>query len=217
MICSNFLIEQNTNSEISYSPWSTIGSHGWIIDLSLLTGITLDTEKQTATIQAGVLTKQINEAVSKIGYCIQGAGASSVGYIPFMLGGGSTWMTGMHGLAVDNLISARVVTATKGLVVASESENSDLFWALKGAGQFFGLVTEVTTKIFPFEQKITTWTCIFLPSQIKEVSAVLETLANGDDVARFGKRSWRWRQMCVRHEIFLGVVTYFPGENSMVV
>jgi FAD/FMN-containing dehydrogenase len=100
-----------------------------------------------------------------------------------MLGGGSTWMTGIHGLAVDNLISARVVTA-KGLVIASETENCELFWALKGAGQFFGIVTEVTVMIFPFKEKITTWTCFFLPSQIKEVSVVVETLANGDEATR---------------------------------
>jgi FAD/FMN-containing dehydrogenase len=93
-------------------------------------------------------------------------------------------MTGMYGLAVDNLISARIVTATRGLVIASETENPDLFWALKGAGQYFGIVTEVTVKIFPFREQITTWSCVFLPSQIMEVSAVLETLANGDDAVR---------------------------------
>jgi FAD/FMN-containing dehydrogenase len=93
-------------------------------------------------------------------------------------------MTGMYGLAIDQLISARVITATKGLVTASEIENEDLFWALKGAGQFFGLVTEVTVKMFPFEQNITTWTCIFLPSQVKEVGAVLETLAHGPEASR---------------------------------
>jgi FAD/FMN-containing dehydrogenase len=130
------------------------------------------------------LTKQLNEAVDKVGFCIQTAGASTVGYIPFLLGGGSTWMTGMYGLAVDNLISARIVTATKGLVVASETENADLFWALRGAGQFFGIVTEVTTKMFPLDHKITTWTTIFLPSQIKEVAAALEVLANGPEAVR---------------------------------
>lgn len=167
-----------------HSPWSTIGSQGWIIDNELLTGITLDTENHTATIQAGVQTKLLNETVGKTGFCIQSAGASTVGYIPFLLGGGSTWMTGMYGLAVDNLISARIVTAKNGLVIASETENVDLFWALKGAGQFFGIVTEVTAKIFPLEQKITTWTCIFLPSQMKDVAATLELFVNGNDIAR---------------------------------
>lgn len=167
-----------------YSPWSTIGPQGWIIDNSLLTGISLDINNHTATIQAGVLTKQLNVTVADAGFCIQTPAASAVGYIPFLLGGGSTWLAGMYGLAVDSLLSARVVTAVKGLVTASETENEDLFWALKGAGQFFGLVTEVTVKIFPLKQKITTWSCIFAPSQIKEVAGALEILANGDDVVK---------------------------------
>jgi FAD/FMN-containing dehydrogenase len=167
-----------------HSPWSTVASPGWIIDLSLFTGVKLDTQKHTATVQAGVGTKQLNAAVSEAGFCIQSPGASTVGYIPFLLGGGSTWLTGMYGLAVDNLISARVITATRGLVTASASENADLFWALKGAGQFFGLVTAVTAQIFPLEQKITAWTCIFLPAQMKDVAKVVAALANGDDSAK---------------------------------
>lgn len=107
-----------------------------------------------------------------------------MGYIPFLLGGGNTWLSGMYGLAIDNLLSARVVTASKGLVTASATENPDLFWALKGAGQFFGLVTEVTVQIYPMEQKITTWTCIFKAEQIKDVAEVVEKLANGLDSAK---------------------------------
>ena len=87
-------------------------------------------------------------------------------------------------MAVDNLISTRVITATKGLVVASEAENSDLFWALKGAGQFFGLVTEVTVRVFEWEQDITAWTCLFLPSQVKEVAEMLKKHLESEEVAR---------------------------------
>jgi FAD/FMN-containing dehydrogenase len=135
-------------------------------------------------VQAGVGTKQLNAAVSEAGFYIQSPNAATVGYIPFMLGGGSTWLSGLYGLAVDNLISARVVTATHGLVTASASENADLFWALKGAGQFFGLVTEVTAQMFPYEEKITVWTCIFLPAQIKDVAKEVAALANGSESAK---------------------------------
>ncbi len=82
-------------------------------------------------------------------------------------------------MAVDSLVSARIMTATKGLVTVSEKKNTDLFWALKGAGQFFGIVTEVTVKIYPVDHPIIAWTCIFLPSQIKDVADVLEGIANG--------------------------------------
>lgn len=163
------------------SPWSSIGSEGWVIDLSLLTDIKVDVSNQTVTLQAGVQSKPLNVAVANAGFAIQSPSGSRVGYIPFMLGGGSTYLAGMYGMAADSLVSARVVTATKGLVIASEEENSDLFWALKGAGQFFGLVTEVTMKIYRLEHPITSWTCIFLPTQIQEVADVLDEVVNGCD------------------------------------
>jgi FAD/FMN-containing dehydrogenase len=131
-------------------------------------------------IQAGVLTKLLNQAVHKAGFYLQSSGAASVGHIPFVLGGGQSWMTGMHGMAIDHLISARVVTATRGLVVASATENADLFWALKGAGQFFGLVAEITVRMFPIERDILNWSFIFLPHQIKEVAKAIETISAGD-------------------------------------
>ncbi|KAG0647854.1 FAD-linked oxidoreductase chyH [Hyphodiscus hymeniophilus] len=158
-----------------HSPWSTIDSSGWIVDLTRYTGIKIDIQAQTATVQAGVITKPLNQAVHKAGFFIQSSGAASVGHIPFVLGGGQSWMT-------DQLVSAKVVTASKGLVVASETENADLFWALKGAGQFFGLVTEVTMRVFPIEQDILSWNCIFLPHQIKEVGQAIEKCSSEDNV-----------------------------------
>ena len=165
------------------SPWSTFGSEGWVIDLSSLSGIALDLEKEIVTIQSGTNTKKVNEKVAQAGLCITSPAMSAVGYIPFLLGGGNSWLLGSYGMAVDNLVSARIVTATKGLVNASETENADLFWALKGAGQFFGLVTEVTMKIFPAPRDIISWTCIFAPSQIKEVASAVEKIANSGDTA----------------------------------
>ena len=133
--------------------------------------------------QGGITTKKVNEKVAEAGFCITSPAMSGVGYVPFLLGGGNSWLLGIHGMAVDNLVSAKVVTATKGLVVASETENADLFWALKGAGQFFGLVTEVTVIIFPVPRDIISWTCIFAPSQITEVATAVEKVANGGDTA----------------------------------
>lgn len=164
------------------SLWSTTA--GWIIDLSLLKAIKLDVEAKSVTVQPGVITKEFNVAVAKAGFYTPSAGASAVGYIPFLLGGGLSWLNGIYGLAVDNLLSTRIMTATKGLVNASETENSDLFWALKGAGQFFGIVTEVTTKVFPIEESMVSWVCIYPPSQVKDVGEVLERLANGQNAAR---------------------------------
>lgn len=166
------------------SPWSTIGPQGWILDLSLLSNITLSPSTQTATLGPGVLSKSINEAVSNIGFCIQSPGSSKVACIPFILGGGSSYLNGLYGMAVDSLISARVVTAKRGLVTASEEENQDLFWALKGAGHFFGVVTSVTMRMYPLKETVISWNCFFPAEAIKEVAAALEVVSKGEQVVR---------------------------------
>lgn len=169
-----------------HSTWSTIGSGGWIIDLSLLRYISINTSEQTATIQAGVLTKPINEAVTNAGFMIHTANAANVGHIGFLLGGGSSVLLGLHGLAIDALISARVVTANGRIVIASAIENVDLFWALKGAGQYFGIVSEVSVKIFPKTTEIISWACIYGPHQIKEASKALKEVIDAGDQKSFG-------------------------------
>lgn len=105
-------------------------------------------------------------------------GATTVGMIPFLLGGGRSWLTTKHGLAVDHLISARIWTATKGLVTASETENKDLFWALKGAGWFFGIVTQVTYQCFPLETPIISRLFMFAAHQVNDVAKAIESIAN---------------------------------------
>jgi len=86
----------------------------------------------------------------------------------------------MYGMGVDSLVSAKIVTA-KGAVVVSEKENRELFWAVKGAGQYFGVVTEVTVRIFRLQDPILTWTCLFLPGQVKELGGVLEEMVNWEE------------------------------------
>ncbi|KAG4439066.1 hypothetical protein IFR05_005457 [Cadophora sp. M221] len=169
-----------------HSNWSTIGSGGWIVDLSLLRSIGINTSTQTATIQAGVLTKSVNEAVTDAGFMIHSANAANVGHIGFLLGGGSSVLMGMYGLAIDALVSAQVVTAAGRVVTASPTENGDLFWALKGAGQYFGIVTEVAVRIFPQTSDIISWACIFAPPQIKEVAKAVRELVDGGDQKSFG-------------------------------
>lgn len=71
-----------------------------------------------------------------------------VGFLGPMLGGGHGFIQGYHGLVADNLLKARVVLANGSVVIASDQSNPDLFWALRGAGHNFGIVTEVTVKIY---------------------------------------------------------------------
>jgi len=110
--------------------------------------------------------------------------SSTVGMIPVVLGGGMSAITGIHGLAIDNLVAVRIATPHQGLVVASETENADLFWALKGAGQFFGVVTEMTLKIHPLstlgreDGKMWTWGFFYSPKQADDVDKAVCYVAN---------------------------------------
>lgn len=154
--------------------------------MSLLESITINSTAATATIQSGVLMKQVTKAVSSSGFMTPFATGSAVGYVPFLLGGGNSPLVGMCGMAVDSLLSARIVTAKEGLVTASRDENAELFWALKGAGQFFGIVTEVTIKLFPLAKEIVSWTCIFVPTQIQEVAEALKIVVDRVDAKSSG-------------------------------
>jgi FAD/FMN-containing dehydrogenase len=167
------------------SPWSTISSPGWILDVSKLDTYNLDIKSRTATLGPGVLSKTINLAVEEHGFCIQSPGSALVSCVGFLLGGGSSLLNGLYGVAVDSLISARVVT-TKGTVTCSINENSDLFWAIKGAGHFFGVVTEVMMKIYPLEkeQGPLSWTVIFPGARIEEVAMALEEVSKSEQAIR---------------------------------
>lgn len=75
--------------------------------------------------------------------------ANSIGVIPYFIGGGISLYSAQFGFGSDNILSARVVTADGSLVEASNVVNQDLYWAIRGAGQFFGIVTELTIRTYP--------------------------------------------------------------------
>ncbi|KAF6810456.1 FAD-dependent oxygenase, partial [Colletotrichum plurivorum] len=89
-----------------------------------------------------------SEPLYAAGKEIPTASGPCVGVVGATLGGGVTRMQGIHGMLVDSLLSVRVVTASGGLVTASETENPDLFWGLRGAGSNFGIVTSATYKVY---------------------------------------------------------------------
>ncbi|KAH8886975.1 FAD-binding domain-containing protein [Thozetella sp. PMI_491] len=132
-----------------HSSWSTIGSDGFILDFSNFRGVTIDAEKSTATASAGTLIGDINRTVSENGFLVATGTVNSVGFIPSTIGGGLTILAPVIGYGSDNIVSARLITAKGDLIEVSETENSELLPAVKGAGQFFGVVTSLTVKIYP--------------------------------------------------------------------
>jgi FAD/FMN-containing dehydrogenase len=114
---------------------------GMMIDLALMKGIYVDPSARTARVQPGVTWGELNRETQLHGLAVTGGLISTTGIAGLTLGGGLGWLMPKFGLATDNLISARVVTADGRTLTASEQENPDLFWGLRGGGGNFGVVS----------------------------------------------------------------------------
>jgi FAD/FMN-containing dehydrogenase len=120
-----------------------------MIDLSAMKGIFIDPAKRTARVQGGVTWAEFNRATQVYGLATTGGVISSTGVAGLTLGGGIGHLMGLYGLAIDNLLSAEVVLANGEVVQASASENPDLYWALRGGGGNFGVVTTLEFALHP--------------------------------------------------------------------
>src|SRR5262245_15356470 len=114
---------------------------GLVLDLSHMKGITVDAPARRFRAEGGCNWGEVNDALQPHGLAATGGFVSVTGVSGLTLGGGLGWLVRKHGLALDNLLSAEVVLADGRLVTASGSENDDLFWAIRGGGGNFGVVT----------------------------------------------------------------------------
>lgn len=122
---------------------------GVLIDLSSLKGVRVDPDARTARANAGAIWGEFDRETQLFGLATPGGRVTTTGVGGFTLGGGYGWMSSKYGLACDNLISADVVTADGRLVTASEHENPDLFWGIRGGSSNFGVVTSYEFALHP--------------------------------------------------------------------
>jgi FAD/FMN-containing dehydrogenase len=142
---------------------------GMMIDLSPMKSVRVDAAKERAYVDPGATLAEVDEAIQAHGLVTPVGINSTTGISGLTLGGGFGWLTRKYGMTVDNLASVELVTANGKIVRASESENADLFWALRGGGGNFGVVTQFEFTLHPFGPQVLAGLIVFPLEQAKQV------------------------------------------------
>jgi FAD/FMN-containing dehydrogenase len=149
---------------------SAVCDGGLMIDLSGMNGVRVDPEAATARVGAGATWGEVDHETQAFGLAVPGGQDPNIGVAGLTLGGGVGWLSPKYGLTCDNLLSADVVTADGELVRASESEHPELFWALRGGGGNFGIVTSLEFRLHEVGPEIFAGSLIYPFERTAEVA-----------------------------------------------
>lgn len=142
---------------------------GLMIDLSPLQGIHVDPTGRTARAQPGVVWGDLDRETQVFGLATPGGFVSTTGIAGLTLGGGFGWLSRKHGLTVDNLLAADVVTADGRFLTVNGEENTDLFWAVRGGGGNFGVITSFQYRLHPVGPTVVAGMVLYPVEQVREV------------------------------------------------
>jgi hypothetical protein len=151
---------------------------GMVIDLTRMRGVEVDAEARIARVQGGALWGDVDRETQAFGLVVPGGVVSETGVAGLTLGGGEGWVRRKYGLTVDSLLSARIVCADGSVRTASPTSEPDLFWALRGGGGNFGIVTSFEFRAHPLGP-IVAFAGVFYP--VADAATVLP----------------RWRDYCM--------------------
>ena len=139
-----------------------------MLDLGPLRGVDVDVEQRLVTVEPGATLADVDRATAAHGLAVPLGVISATGVAGLTLGGGVGWLTRSNGLSLDNLVSADVVTATGEHLHASEQENPELFWGLRGGGGNFGVVSSFTFRARPLPAAVLGGNFFYRPTALEE-------------------------------------------------
>jgi FAD/FMN-containing dehydrogenase len=147
----------------------SVSDNGLVIDFSAMKSVRVDAGKRRAYVEPGAKLADFDAAVQAHGLATPVGINSTTGMAGLTLGGGFGWLTRKYGLTVDNLVSAEMVTVDGERIRADENTNPDLFWAIRGGGGNFGVVTQFEFKLHPVGPQILAGLIVFPFHQAKQV------------------------------------------------
>ncbi|KAF2207199.1 hypothetical protein CERZMDRAFT_63028 [Cercospora zeae-maydis SCOH1-5] len=168
------------------------------IDLARMRNVRVDAENNLLYVQGGALWHDVDSAAWNHGLATVGGTVADTGVGGLLLGGGYGHLSGKYGLTIDNVVSITTVLASGDIVKTSESEYPDLFWALRGAGQNFGVATEFVLKAYP-QQEAYTGMMLFppTPENVGKVVGALNDLFEVKETANGPKTKAGGRLGCL--------------------
>ncbi|OCH95989.1 FAD-binding domain-containing protein [Obba rivulosa] len=159
-----------------HNPSAASSTGGLVIDLSrYFSGVRVDPVKKVAFVGGGALWAAVDKATIKHGLATVGGTVNHVCHDHLLLGGGYGWLSAKHGLAIDNLIQATVVTADGSILTANASENSDLFWGIRGGGCNFGVCTEFVLQLHPQQSHVYGGLVIFTADKLQSLATAVQS------------------------------------------
>jgi FAD/FMN-containing dehydrogenase len=146
---------------------TAVCDYGIVIDLSAMRAVIVDPVERTARVQGGALWGDVDHETQRHGLATTGGMVSHTGVGGLSLGDGIGWLMRKHGLTVDNLVEAEVVTAEGDIIWASANDHPDLFWALRGGGGNFGIATALEYRLHPVGPIVTGGMALYPAAQAR--------------------------------------------------
>ncbi len=148
---------------------NSVCDDGLVIDLSPMNKVEVDLKTKTAVVQGGATVGEFDAAAQKHGLATTTGTVSTIGIGGLTLGGGSGYLSRRYGMTLDNVISVEIVTADGRQILASEEENADLFWAIRGGGGNFGIVTSFKFQLHDVGPEVLSFQAYFPHGKSREV------------------------------------------------